>query len=149
MAVFVCNPIGIIKTPILAKEDAPIQSSRSTIIGRVIVNQEFREGLEGIEDFSHIILIYWFNRSTGNATMKIKPFLDDHERGLFTTRYPCRPNQIGFSIVEILSVHENEIVFKGADMLNETPLLDIKPYIPDFDSIKATQTGWYQKRTNK
>ncbi len=146
---YALSPIGTIKTPILTKENAPIQSSRSELTGKVIVKDEFREGLIGIEEFSHIYLFYWFDRASDAVSMKVKPFLDDRERGLFATRYPCRPNQIGFSIVEVLFCQGNEIVFRGADMLNDTPLLDIKPYIPEFDIFQATKTGWYQKRARK
>jgi len=142
------HPIGVLHTSILDKS-GPIQSSRSDLPGSAELFQEFEQGLQGIEDFSHIYLIYEFDRSTLPLSMTVKPFLDDHERGLFTTRYPRRPNPIGLSIVRILSHHDNVVEFQGADMLDNTPLLDIKPYIPDFDVFEVKKTGWYQNRAKQ
>jgi len=143
------EPIGIIHTPILKKEDSPIQSARSDLHGTVEVFPEYEQGLQGIEDFSHLYLIYAFDRSTGPLSLMVKPFLDDQQRGLFTTRYPRRPNPIGLSVVRVVSREGNRILFQGADMLDETPLLDIKPYIADFDVFEVDKTGWYQQRTKK
>ena len=142
------HPIGVLHTPILDKS-GPIQSSRSDMIGTAELFQEFEQGLQGIEDFSHIYLIYEFDRPTLPLSMTVKPFLDDNERGLFTTRYPRRPNPIGLSIVRVLSHEGNRVEFQGADMLDNTPLLDIKPYIPDFDVFEVEKTGWYQNRAMK
>ena len=142
------HPIGVLHTPILDKS-GPIQSSRSDMIGTAELFQEFEQGLQGIEDFSHIYLIYEFDRPTLPLSMTVKPFLDDNERGLFTTRYPRRPNPIGLSIVRVVSHHDNIVEFQGADMLDNTPLLDIKPYIPDFDVFEVKKTGWYQNRAKK
>lgn len=142
------HPIGVLHTPILDKS-GPIQSSRSDMIGTAELFQEFEQGLQGIEDFSHIYLIYEFDRPTLPLSMTVKPFLDDNERGLFTTRYPRRPNPIGLSIVRVVSHHDNIVEFQGADMLDNTPLLDIKPYIPDFDVFEVKKTGWYQNRAKQ
>jgi tRNA (adenine37-N6)-methyltransferase len=140
------NPIGIIHTPFNIKEEAPIQSARSEINGEVEVFPEFIEGLDGIEEFSHIYLLYHLNQSDQPVSLHVKPFLDDQTHGVFTTRYPCRPNPIGLSIVRLLRRDNNRLTFCGADMLDGTPLLDIKPYIPNFDIFEVTKTGWYQKR---
>jgi tRNA-Thr(GGU) m(6)t(6)A37 methyltransferase TsaA len=140
------NPIGIIHTPIKVKEKAPIQSARSEINGEVEVFPEFIEGLDGIEEFSHIYLLYHLNQSDQPVSLHVKPFLDDQTHGVFTTRHPCRPNPIGLSIVRLLRRDNNRLTFCGADMLDGTPLLDIKPYIPNFDIFEVTKTGWYQKR---
>ena len=142
------HPIGVLHTPILDKS-GPIQSSRSDMIGTAELFQEFEQGLQGIEDFSHIYLIYEFDRPILTLSMMVKPFLDDNERGLFTTRYPRRPNPIGLSIVRVVSHYDNIVEFQGADMLDNTPLLDIKPYIPDFDVFEVKKTGWYQNRAKK
>jgi tRNA-Thr(GGU) m(6)t(6)A37 methyltransferase TsaA len=139
------RPIGVLHTPI-QDTSGPIQSSHSDLVGTAEVFQEFEQGLQGIEDFSHIYLIYEFDRPTLPLSMRVKPFLDDHERGLFTTRYPRRPNPIGLSIVRVLSHDGNRVEFQGADMLDNTPLLDIKPYIPDFDVFEVEKSGWYQHR---
>jgi tRNA (adenine37-N6)-methyltransferase len=143
---FVMRPIGIIHSPFEEKEQMPIQASRSQAIGLAEVYSEFADGLQDIEGFSHIILIYAFHRSSG-YTLRVEPFLDDHERGLFSTRYPCRPNPIGLSVVRLLYRQENTLTFKGVDVLNGTPLLDIKPYVPDFDQQTEVRTGWYETRS--
>lgn len=140
------QPIGIIHTPIKVKEDAPIQSARSEINGHVEVFLEFSEGLEGIEEFFQIYLLYHLNQSDQPVSLHVKPFLDDQTHGVFSTRQPCRPNAIGLSIVRLLQRDNNHLTFCGADMLDQTPLLDIKPYIPNFDVFEATKTGWYQNR---
>ena len=143
---FVMKPIGIIHSPFEEKGQMPIQASRSQAIGRAELYPEFVEGLQDIDGFSHIILLYAFHHSSG-YTLRVKPFLDDHERGLFSTRYPRRPNPIGLSIVHLLSRKENTLTFEGADVLNGTPLLDIKPYVPDFDQQIEVRTGWYETRS--
>ena len=138
--------IGIIHTPLIEKKDAPIQSSRSDIVGSVEVFPEFLEGLDGIEGFSHIYLLYMFHRSQQEVSLKVQPFLDDQLHGIFATRYPSRPNPLGLSVVQLTERRENWLYFKGADMLDGTPLLDIKPYIPEFDIFTVEKIGWYQNR---
>ena len=143
---FLMKAIGIIHTPLIEKENTPIQSSRSDISGTIELFPQYLEGLEGIEEFSHIYLLYGFHRSDQEITLRVKPFLDDQYRGLFTTRYPCRPNPIGLSVVRLVRRQANMLSFIGADMLDETPLLDIKPYIPEFDVFSVDKMGWYQNR---
>jgi len=143
---FMMKAIGIIHTPLIDKSKAPIQSSRSDIIGTIEVFPQYMEGLEGIEDFSHIYLLYGFHRSEQEISLKVQPFLDDQYHGVFTTRYPCRPNPLGLSVVQLTGKQANVLCFKGADMLDGTPLLDIKPYIPEFDVFSVDKTGWYQHR---
>ena len=106
---------------------------------------EFADGLQDLEGFSHIILLYVFHQSHG-YTLRVKPFLDDQLRGLFATRYPCRPNPIGLSVVRLLARQEKILEIEGVDVLDGTPLLDIKPYVPDFDLRNGTRTGWYETR---
>jgi tRNA (adenine37-N6)-methyltransferase len=142
---FVMRPIGEIHTPFIDKRDTPIQSSRSAATGQVEVYPAYVNGLRDLEGFSHIILLYAFHRSD-DYTLIVKPFLDDQERGLFATRYPARPNPIGLSIVRLLAIHDHVLEIEGADMLNDTPLLDIKPYVPDFDVRTDVRTGWYTTR---
>jgi tRNA-Thr(GGU) m(6)t(6)A37 methyltransferase TsaA len=145
---FTIRPIGIIHTPFTEEEKTPIQPSRSETVGRVEVYRDFADGLQDIDGFSHIILLYVFHRSSG-YTLSVKPFLDDRQRGLFATRYPARPNPIGLSIVRLLERHENELVVAGIDVLDGTPLIDIKPYVPDFDIRADVHTGWYATRANQ
>jgi tRNA-Thr(GGU) m(6)t(6)A37 methyltransferase TsaA len=142
------QPIGIIHSPFTDKKQTPIQPPRSQAAGRVEVFPEFTEGLQDIEGLSHIILLYVFHCSD-EYTLRVKPFLDDHWRGLFATRYPCRPNPIGLSIVRLLARQENLLDIEGVDVLDGTPLLDIKPYVPEFDIRTGVQTGWYQHRSKE
>ena len=143
---FVMHPIGIIHSPFINKEQTPIQPPRSQARGKVEVYPEFTPGLQDVNGFSHIILLYVFHLSSG-FRLQIKPFLDDQLRGLFSTRYPYRPNPIGLSIVRLLSVQDNILDIEGVDVLDGTPLLDIKPYVPDFDRREDARTGWYEHRS--
>jgi tRNA-Thr(GGU) m(6)t(6)A37 methyltransferase TsaA len=145
---FVMHPIGVIHSPFADKAYTPIQPSRSTAKGTIEIFSDFVEGLADVEGFSHIILLYVFHRSSGYE-LRVKPFLDNQLRGLFATRHPCRPNPIGLSIVRLLSCQMNELEIEGVDVLDNTPLLDIKPYVPDFDIRTGVQTGWYEFRSNK
>jgi tRNA-Thr(GGU) m(6)t(6)A37 methyltransferase TsaA len=142
------EPIGTIYSPFTEKTETPIQAVRSQAIGRVEVNPQFSEGLKDIEGFSHIILLYAFHESSGYE-LQIKPFLDDNLRGLFATRYPYRPNPIGLSVVRLLKHEGNILEIEGVDVLNGTPLLDIKPYVEDFDVRLNTRQGWYEMRSKQ
>ena len=141
-------PIGLIHSPFTQKDQTPIQPTRSQAVGSVEVFPEFVDGLKDLDGFSHIILLYLFHQSNGYA-LRVKPFLDHRERGLFATRFPARPNPIGLSIVKLESVRENLLTVEGIDVLDGTPLLDIKPYVPDFDVRIETHTGWYETRSKK
>jgi tRNA-Thr(GGU) m(6)t(6)A37 methyltransferase TsaA len=144
---FVMRPIGKIHSPFTDKRETPIQPSCSTARGQVEVYPAYVAGLRDLDGFSHIILLYAFHRSE-DYTLIVKPFLDDQGRGLFATRYPARPNPIGLSIVRLISVHDHRILeIEGVDMLDGTPLLDIKPYVPDFDVRTNVRTGWYATRS--
>ena len=144
---FVMHPIGTIHSPFTDKGQCPIQPSRSHAVGRVEVYPEYAGGLQDLEGFSHIVLVFVLHRSLGYE-LRVKPFLDNHLRGLFATRHPCRPNPIGLSTVKLLSRSENVLEVEGVDMLDGTPLLDIKPHVPAFD-IKDSEcrTGWYARRS--
>jgi tRNA-Thr(GGU) m(6)t(6)A37 methyltransferase TsaA len=143
------NPIGIILTPHKNKEGMPIQAAGAVgAEGRVELNPEFKTGLQDLDGFSHIYLIYHFHKASGFELL-VKPFLDRVKRGLFATRAPKRPNGIGISVVKLLKIDDNILYVQNVDMLNETPLLDIKPYIPEFDMHKVSSIGWYKDKTNK
>ena len=142
------RPIGVIHSPFTDKKQTPIQPTRSQAVGQVVVYPEFVQGLQDLEGFSHIILLYAFHQSEGYA-LRVKPFLDDQLRGLFATRHPCRPNPIGLSIVRLLARRDNVLEIGGVDMLDGTPLLDIKPYVPDFDVRQGTRVGWYETRSKE
>lgn len=143
---FLLKPIGVIHSPFDNKNETPIQASRSPAIGQVEVFAEYVEGLEGIEGFSYIILLYILHKSEG-YDLRVKPFLDDQLHGLFTTRHPCRPNPIGISIVRLQAHRQNLLEIEGVDVLDGTPLLDIKPYIPEFDARNEARIGWYENRS--
>jgi tRNA-Thr(GGU) m(6)t(6)A37 methyltransferase TsaA len=145
---FVMHPIGVIHTPFTDTSQTPIQSSISDALGQVEVYPEFADGLQDVEGFSHVHLLYAFHCSAGHA-LRVKPFLDDHVRGLFATRHPCRPNPIGMSVVRLIARRGNVLEVEGVDMFVGTPLLDIKPYVPDFDVRAEVCTGWYATRSIK
>jgi tRNA-Thr(GGU) m(6)t(6)A37 methyltransferase TsaA len=138
------RPIGTIHSPFQDVKGMPIQSSGAADIqGSVIVDALYEEGLTDIEGFSHIILIYLFHRSEGHQLM-VKPFLDDAYHGVFATRAPRRPNPIGLSIVELIERQKNVLHIRGVDVLDNTPLLDIKPYAPAFDTVAVSSAGWLE-----
>ena len=138
--------IGIIHTPYKEPKGIPIQGRfKKGIIGLVEVFPEYQRGLKDIEGFSHLILIYYFDRAKEENLIG-KPFLEDEPHGIFAIRSPKRPNHIGFSIVKLEKIKNNLITFSEVDILDGTPLLDIKPYITDFDSYPEAKNGWYEKR---
>lgn len=143
------TPIGTIETPFDDLEHMPVQPAGAAgVTGRVIVDAEYEQGLSDIDGFSHLILLYRFHRSTGYDLM-VKPFLDDTKRGLFATRAPRRPNQIGLSIVRLTARQGRVLTVRGIDVLNGTPLIDIKPYVPKFDVRDVTATGWLEKNQDR
>jgi tRNA-Thr(GGU) m(6)t(6)A37 methyltransferase TsaA len=145
---FTLKPIGVIHSPFTQKENMPIQASRSQATGHVEVFEDYAAGLKDIEGLSHLILLYVFHRSAGYS-LEIEPFLDDQRHGVFTTRYPYRPTPIGLSIVKLEARQGNQLEVSGIDVLDGTPLLDIKPYIPEFDVRSDVRTGWYATRSRE
>jgi tRNA-Thr(GGU) m(6)t(6)A37 methyltransferase TsaA len=142
---FVMQPIGGIRTPFHEGDEIPIQPTSSQAIGQVEVYPEYATGLQDIEGFSHIILLYALHRSSGYS-LQVKPFLDHQLRGVFATRHPRRPNPIGLSVVRLLERRGVILRVQGIDVLDGTPLLDIKPYVPDFDLKPDARAGWYDNR---
>ena len=139
------KPIGIINTPYKEPKGVPIQGKfKRGVTGTVKIFPEYKADLKDVEGFSRIILIYHFNRSKEERVTG-KPFLEDIERGIFAIRSPHRPNHIGFSIVKVKSVKGNVITFSEVDILDGTPLLDIKPYVKHFDSRDKVKNGWIDK----
>ncbi len=135
------KPIGIIHSPFQNKKEAPTQNYKSKATGRVEVYKKYEKGLKDIEGFSHLILIYRFHKSRGFKLL-VKPFLDTKLRGLFATRYPRRPNQLGITVVRLLRRQKNILIVKGIEVLDKTPLLDIKPYVPEFATKTRVRIGW-------
>jgi tRNA-Thr(GGU) m(6)t(6)A37 methyltransferase TsaA len=139
------TPIGIIHSPFEEAEEIPIQPAAGAgVKGTVEVFEEFQPGLKDLDGFSHIILLYQFHRSHG-FKLRVVPFLDSKLRGLFATRAPKRPNPIGISVVQLDKVERRLLHIQNLDILNGTPLLDIKPYVPEFDAATVVRTGWLEK----
>ena len=139
------QPIGIIYSPFSELESMPIQpTSEASGPGTVEIFGQFAEGLADLEGFSHIILIYHLHEVRDTA-LTVTPFLDVVERGVFATRAPSRPNPIGMSVVNLLRVEELVLHVENLDVLDKTPLLDIKPYIPEFDYLPEVKIGWLEK----
>lgn len=139
-------PIGTVRSPFAETTGMPIQPVGALgVEGHIEVLPEFAEGLADLPGFSHIILIYHFHRSQG-FSLRIKPFLDNDRHGVFATRAPRRPNQIGFSVLELAGVEENLVRVRNIDVLDGTPVLDIKPYVPRFDVWPADRIGWFEGR---
>jgi tRNA-Thr(GGU) m(6)t(6)A37 methyltransferase TsaA len=113
-----------------------------------VIQKEYVEGLKDLDGFSHIILLYHFHLSRGYS-LTVKPFLDDKLHGVFATRAPKRPNPIGISIVRLLSIEGNILSIKDVDIVDGTPLLDIKPYVPEFDSIQTANIGWLSDKVKQ
>jgi len=135
-------PIGRIHTSHKTKEECPIQPVYSSeALGNIEVFQQYAVGLKDIETFSHIYILYLLDRA-GEIQLVRPTFLDDEPHGIYASRHPCRPNGIGMSIVRLEERRENILTIRGIDVLDETPLLDIKPYIPKFDIIESASNGW-------
>lgn len=136
------EPIGVIRSPFGNIEDMPIQPAGALgVRGTVVLSAEFAAGLQDLDGFSHLILLYHFHRVT-RASLVVTPFLDKQAHGVFATRAPTRPNPIGLSVVRLLRVQGQTLEIENVDVLDGTPLLDIKPYVPQFDHFEVERTGW-------
>jgi len=143
------KPIGIIHSPFKQPQGTPIQPAGARDIeGTVEIASAYGEGLRDINGFSHIILIYHFHLAK-RYSLKVKPYMDDQSRGIFATRAPGRPNPIGISIVRLSGVDSNTLHIRDVDIVDGTPLLDIKPYVPKFDIRKVDNIGWLGEKVNK
>ena len=143
------KPIGIVHSPFKEPKGTPIQPAAAKgIEGKVEVFPEYAEGLKDVEGFSHIILVCHFHLSK-KPSLKVKPFMDDQMRGVFATRAPSRPNPIGISIVRLIKIEENILHVQDVDIIDGTPLLDIKPYVCEFDPKEVNKIGWLEKNVHK
>src|SRR6056297_389444 len=141
--------IGFIKSPHKEAKGTPIQTGAAIDIeGEVRVLSKFKEGLKDLDGFSHIILLYHCHKA-GEYKLLRKPFMDNNEHGIFSIRAPSRPNPIGFSVVRLLSIKDNIIKIKDVDILDNTPVLDIKPYVKEFDVKEVTKQGWLDENVHK
>ncbi|MGE5255181.1 MAG: tRNA (N6-threonylcarbamoyladenosine(37)-N6)-methyltransferase TrmO [Hyphomicrobiales bacterium] len=143
----ILKPIGIIHSPFTDVKSMPIQPvSENSAAGHIDVFPEFAAGLRDLEGFSHILLLYHFHRA-GAYSLSVTPFLDTKPRGLFATRAPNRPNPVGISLVRLLRIDGPRLHVEDLDVLDGTPLLDVKPHVPDFDCAPGARIGWLEKAT--
>lgn len=137
------SPIGTIRTPWLEIAGMPLQSvAAEGVAGSVDIEPEYAAGLRDLDGFSHLILLYHLHTITGFA-LHVRPYLDTAEHGIFATRSPKRPNPIGLSVVRLVRVEDRSLYIEDVDMLDGTPLLDVKPYVPRFDQRPAERIGWF------
>jgi len=142
------KPIGIIHSPHHSVEGMPIQARFAKgVKGSIELREEFIPGLVDLDGFSHLILIYWFHKSQG-YNLEVTPFLDNKSHGVFSTRAPKRPNSIGISVVKLLNIDNHVLEIENVDILSGTPLLDIKPYIREFDVHETEKEGWFSAQGN-
>jgi len=141
------RPIGEIRTPFKEPKGTPIQPTGAVgVRGSVHIDPKYREGLKDLEGFSHLILLYHFHLTEGYS-LHVRPYLDTEKRGMFSTRIPGRPNPIGLSIVRLVGVEGCTLHIEDVDIIDGTPLLDIKPYVPAFDMRETDQIGWLTGRS--
>jgi tRNA-Thr(GGU) m(6)t(6)A37 methyltransferase TsaA len=143
------QPIGVIETPFREVAGTPIQPSRANgARGRVRIDRRFQSGLKDLAGFERIWLIYGFHKTPG-SNLLVTPFLDRQQRGVFATRAPSRPSPIGISVVRLLAVREGVLDVADVDIIDGSPLLDIKPYVPEFDCYPDSKAGWFDESNSK
>jgi tRNA-Thr(GGU) m(6)t(6)A37 methyltransferase TsaA len=143
------KPIGVIHSPFKEPKGTPIQPAGAKgINGTVEIFPEYAEGLKDIEGFSHIILLYHFHLAK-ESTLIAKPYMANETHGVFAMRGPSRPNPIGISVVCLVKVEGNVLHIQDVDIVDGTPLLDIKPYVPEFDIREVERIGWLEKSVHK
>jgi tRNA-Thr(GGU) m(6)t(6)A37 methyltransferase TsaA len=143
------KPIGVLRSPFKDLKNMPIQpTSRNSASGHAEVLSEYLAALKDLDGFSHAMILYHFHK-VERCDLQVTPFLDDAPRGVFSTRAPTRPNPIGLSVLPISAVEGCKVHFAKIDVLDGTPLLDIKPYVPDFDRPEKVRTGWLAEAKGK
>jgi tRNA-Thr(GGU) m(6)t(6)A37 methyltransferase TsaA len=143
------RPIGIVHSPFKEPRGTPIQPAAAQgVAGSVELFPEYVEGLADLDGFSHVILIYHFHLSR-KPSLRVKPFMDDEVHGVFAVRAPSRPNPIGISAVRLVGVEGNVLHIQDVDIVDGTPLLDIKPYVPEFDVRAVERVGWLEKNVHR
>lgn len=141
-----CRPVGVVRSRFGATVGTPIQTAAAPDeVGRVEVLPQFAAGLRDLQAFEFALLITHFHQCT-DERLEVTPFLDDATHGVFATRAPARPNRLGLSIVRLLRIEGSTVHFEGNDMVDGTPVLDIKPYVPEFDARRTERIGWFAGR---
>lgn len=142
------QPIGYFTTPFKEMLGMPIQPSGAKgIYGAITILPEYREGLRDLEGFSHVFVLYHLHEIRGYDLM-VTPFLDNRRHGVFATRSPKRPNPIGLSVMRLDAISEDMLILENVDVLDQTPVIDIKPYVPDFDIWQVSAIGWFEGRSD-
>jgi len=143
------KPIGVIHSPFKKPSGVPIQPTAAEgVKGSIEVFPEYADGLKDLDGFSHIILVYHFHLSKKPLLM-VRPYMDEELHGVFATRAPSRPNPIGISTLHLLRVEKNMLHVEDLDIVDGTPVLDIKPFVPEFDVRKTSRVGWLEKNLHK
>ena len=141
----IMHPIGVIHSPYKVSKDIPMQGKfKDDVEAWIELKDKYVRGLKDLGGFSHAILLYYFHKSN-KENIEGKPFLEDDKHGIFAIRSPHRPNHMGLSIVKIKRIQENKVYFTQVDMIDGTPLLDIKPYVKYFDNRENAISGWLDK----
>jgi tRNA (adenine37-N6)-methyltransferase len=150
LSVFTYKSIGVVHSPFKEPKNVPIQAVASKgTAGTLEIYPEYAEGLQDLDGFSHLILIYHFHLIKSDCSLLVKPFLDDQLHGVFSTRSPARPNKIGISLVSLTKIEKNILHIQDIDIIDGTPLIDIKPFVPEFDCRKTTRIGWFSGKIGK
>ena len=143
------KPIGVVHSQFKEPKNVPIQAAASKQSeGTIEIYTQYDEGLRDLEGFSYIILLYHFHKVTVTH-LTVKPFLDDQTHGIFATRAPARPNKIGLSVLKLTAVAGNILRVEELDLLDGTPVLDVKPFVPEFDCRQPTRIGWFSSKLHK
>jgi tRNA (adenine37-N6)-methyltransferase len=138
------QPIGVVHSPFVELEGMPLQSvAAGDVRAQIEIYAEFADGLADLDGFSHVHVVSHLDRG-GPSRLRVVPFLADAERGVFATRSPRHPNPVGLSVVRLVVVRGATLEVAGLDLLDGTPILDVKPYVPEFDAFEAERTGWLQ-----
>jgi tRNA-Thr(GGU) m(6)t(6)A37 methyltransferase TsaA len=149
MSIICYNPIGIIRTPFSELTGMPIQAvAAAGVRGEIELDPVLVPGLRDLEGFSHLILVYHLHQVT-RTELVVTPFLDTASHGIFATRGTLRPNPVGLSTVRLVEIHEHILVIEDVDIVNGTPLVDIKPYVPQFDNRVGAQIGWFEHTVSR
>jgi tRNA (adenine37-N6)-methyltransferase len=143
------TPIGVVHSPFTTLEGMPLQTvAAQGIPGSVELEPAYRDGLKDLQAISHLILLTHLHRMTGYA-LEVTPYLDDQPHGIFATRWPRRPNALGLSVVRLIAIEDGRLLIEDVDLLDGTPLLDLKPYVPTFDARETTRIGWFAGRVER
>ena len=143
------HPIGIIHSPFTDLAEMPIQpQGEASSPGTIEIYPDYTAGLKDLDGFSHVVLLYYLHK-VGSMQLRVVPFLDSEPRGVFATRAPVRPNPIGLSVVPLQKIEGNVLYVDRMDALDGTPLLDLKPYVPEFDDRSEVRIGWLEQARGK